>query len=984
MFSCDEHFLRDLDFNENDDRLRIVSKLLAAPESTAGRVKVLVLADLHLQGGVNQQFENRLAAAREWFGWEPGCTEWDALVVAGDLVAGNLIGWQNTEDAVTLGDCHVRLEDIHAKAGARICSSTSKDHALAIPGNHDVVRRGGGEIRRAQMSQMLTAKKLHQSSSFVKHIQAPLADNAPLDAAALCETPKLLLLGGSLGVVAVIGLDSNQLAYKAPGLEYPGYIGSDQLRNVEELVDKLGKVFQDRPLFLWAVWHHHLLPVYNTEQASKLISSAREKDPSPKQLLGIFDAITIDGRTVVEELCKWRVSLATHGHMHSPCIQRVSYTAHTDRILNVLACPSCLAKTDEEHPYVGATLVEIDLERGLAEISINGYERCPDGGIGHKQVEMHETFPIPLVSASRVPLGEMRLFRRLIAWLGKDEPRQDLLGTFPKGLPRLVPIAVSRPESTWESLVPDCLSKTGYVPVCMGTPQDVLKHGMLTREQIATLPKKKYKLLLVLNENGTHGYDILLNNFFPIRTPAYGSWDAPLLPAFKTIHGLVSGWLMDVRRRLDEYRRIERSGGHVADEVIRLEGVLGQLVGMHDGDEELVTISSRQFIKFSPTDGVPTLYEYSLTHWPLLSSGDNADLLRFLRKNDYVRRLGSDRTGRTSFRDYPRGLVWVPLSSWRQSEAIKSRNEDVMGWVEETFVGLRNTSGEVPGWLLLGSGDGLKLGLTQVEQRPFGDGDAGRPVTGSNPGNAPESLVSGLDDVLTGSESCHIYRGQGIRMGRLRLDTECAHGRIGIGVYFVDSEGGEVRAGRLRPVQRYVLSQGLRRAEDLRRSVNALLGGMGGTKGGVADIANLGMTSEAGYLRVTVPGGQVVSVLPLVVERIAVADQEGETAEFVLCDGNHRLVQYLMVDKCESVGCAVVEGEPKQPYYAWPYSRLDWNIVFQNQLEATPDVYSKYTPRYPDRATPSDIKNAPESYRQFFRDFSTGFLDIGTQGGRVV
>jgi hypothetical protein len=124
--------------------------------------------------------------------------------------------------------------------------------------------------------------------------------------------------------------------------------------------------------------------------------------------------------------------------------------------------------------------------------------------------------------------------------------------------------------------------------------------------------------------------------------------------------------------------------------------------------------------------------------------------------------------------------------------------------------------------------------------------------------------------------------------------------------------------------------------------------------------------------------------LPLIVEQIAVRDQEGAGREFILCDGNHRLVQYLLVEKIESVGCAIVVGEPKQPYYAWPYSRLDWNIVVQNQLGDAPDLYAKYTPRYPDDSTSESIRKTPDSYRQLFRDFNTGFMDVGNQGGRLA
>jgi hypothetical protein len=387
----------------------------------------------------------------------------------------------------------------------------------------------------------------------------------------------------------------------------------------------------------------------------------------------------------------------------------------------------------------------------------------------------------------------------------------------------------------------------------MGSPPEVLSNGMLTREQIAALPKKKYRLLLVLNEHSPTRYDILLNNFFPLRVSDYGSWDAPLLPAFKGLHGLVSGWSMDVRRRLDDYREQVRQGGHVGDDVARLEGILGKLVGMREGDEELVIIATKQFVKFSPTDGIPTLYEYSLTHWPLLSDRDSA-LRWFLRDNNYVQRLDSGVVGSTDFRNYPRGLVWVPLDSWKKSSAIRARNADVMQWVDETLAGLGKATGATPPWLVLGSGTQIDVGIKDVETKPFGRGTAGREVVAKALQEAPLTLVEGLDSVRTSSKDLYVYRDQEVCTGFLRLNPDCTHGRIGVDVYFRHSDGSEERAGCLRPVQRYVLTQGLRRAQALRKRVNSHLEGERTTEGRIDDIARLGMTGDAGYLRVTVSG----------------------------------------------------------------------------------------------------------------------------------
>lgn len=967
MFICDADFLSSLVCKTEDQRLAVIERLLQGLEVNPQRVRVLVLADLHLEEG--DSFRTRMEESLGRFGMEESRTDLHALVVAGDLVAGNSIKWGSAKSSIPMANCHDELSRLHLAAGTDIAGAVTGHRVLVVPGNHDVVRVGGDPQRRSEIKEMLGHKGPHQGSSFLKNVQEPLLKNGSTggDAAALKDTPRLLLLGGEYGVIAIIGLDSNHMAYEAPGLEYPGYINDNQLANVGELVDALKKVFKDRPLFLWAVWHHHLLPVYSS-QINQLIGKAKASDPSLNDMLRIFDAITIDGRAVVDKLCEERFSLATHGHMHAPCIQRVSYKPRSTQILNVVACPSCKAKPDDEHPYVGATLVDIDFERGLAEVSIKGVERLPNGLCSYTTRDIYDTYAIPLVSASRVTLGEMRLYRHLKVWLWENEQGRGGLGVFSGKLPRPPAMSGLNVENDWWRSVNNCLGETGYVPICMGSPDDVIKEGLLTREQLATLPKKKYRLLLALRDSGMGDPFILLNQFSPIRLSDYGSWDVPLLPAFRSIHGLVDRWLRDARRLLDEYRRKERKGDSVADHVTRLENILDQLAKVQESDEELVTISSpRLFLKFSPTDGVPVLYEYSLTHWPRLASNQSSDLLWFL--DEYVSRMDSSEVARTLFRDYRPGLLWLPLSSWKDSKGIKARNGDVMQWVDETLEGLKGGMPELPRWLVLRSGGKLEVGGSKVDVRSFGDGSLGRESLGGPEDGVASSLVHGLDRVTMAKDGEGIYRGKEICAGKLKMVRE--GNRIGINVH---RESGEL-LGHLRPVQRYVLDYGLERAKELRKNVSDKFG---------KDVIDLGRCNELGYLRLSLAGGRDISVLPLIVEQIASEDQEGGTPEFILCDGNHRLVQHLLIDGCDSLGCAIVLGEPVQPYYAWPYSRLDWGIVMQNQLASTPDMYSKYTPRYPWDWTQEQIRQAPESYRLLFRDLSTGFGDVGAQGGRLV
>lgn len=57
-------------------------------------------------------------------------------------------------------------------------------------------------------------------------------------------------------------------------------------------------------------------------------------------------------------------------------------------------------------------------------------------------------------------------------------------------------------------------------------------------------------------------------------------------------------------------------------------------------------------------------------------------------------------------------------------------------------------------------------------------------------------------------------------------------------------------------------------------------------------------------------------------------------------------------------------------------------------MESTPELPSKYlVRRVPDEARESLIEQGKRSrdyYRRYFRDFSTGFGNIGGQGGRMA
>lgn len=104
--------------------------------------------------------------------------------------------------------------------------------------------------------------------------------------------------------------------------------------------------------------------------------------------------------------------------------------------------------------------------------------------------------------------------------------------------------------------------------------------------------------------------------------------------------------------------------------------------------------------------------------------------------------------------------------------------------------------------------------------------------------------------------------------------------------------------------------------------------------------------------------------------------------EFIVCDGNHRVVQYLWNGgKGARLHCVLVRG-PAEPYYAHPFSTRDWNVTATNVLHYPPDLYGKYTPRRFEPGAPSEDPANPLWYRRYYRDFSSAFIDVGDQGGQ--
>jgi hypothetical protein len=186
--------------------------------------------------------------------------------------------------------------------------------------------------------------------------------------------------------------------------------------------------------------------------------------------------------------------------------------------------------------------------------------------------------------------------------------------------------------------------------------------------------------------------------------------------------------------------------------------------------------------------------------------------------------------------------------------------------------------------------------------------------------------------------------------------------------------------GILRPTQRYVLQGGLDRAEG----VNKFL-------------AEQCSDDPWGFVRATYDGaGEPVALTPPVIEQVWREDWDSDDTamlEFLVCDGNHRIVQKVWRSREVTPAIGVV-GEPRQPYYARPFSPYEWDITAENIVSVTPEPRFKYAPRTVDldRLDLSDearlelsekqAKQPGDLYRRYYRDLTAGFGPMGGQGGR--
>lgn len=903
----------------------------------------------------------------------------DGLLVSGDLIDAPLhqeryqqlsatseidAVWQFGHDFV----CSV-LEDV-----CKDLNIQPEDGLLVVPGNHDIFR--GAELINSGVSPK-------RGESFLNNVHNRLHKGPkPNDCRDLINNPRLCLFGDEDGVVAVFGLDSNGMTYHyRDGLHDFGRVGDQQLTGIEETLNELGKLFFGTPLYVFVVMHHHLLPVEKFEEVERRVSNEyRDKDDRHVHVL--MNSVNIDSPDIITRLQKLRVSLISHGHMHSPLIQSIRYhnyheSPSNDTSLKVVGVPSLVQRENTRHiverPYIGCTVFTIDKFRGTVRIDVLAKR--------DDSTKIVRSINSPLISISQVSPEERRVYRRVHSWLRPRDPQP----------PDDVPYTGSPSEDDgldrFRGAFDRLWCEAGYTLISSlpraltgDDGSDLLFPNVIWRNDY---PKKKhYRLLVVLLENNDSNNDpyILLNNHIPIRDSNYGAWQAPLLPAFNSLEQLLINLRNDLCRMRDDLET--RKPMQVIEDKRKRQGVenamrLLGMVGPDSFDDKMIDLAKREFTKFSPVDGQPQLYEYTLTAIESFTlrpgmRGSLADAIRTLMisspEHAYRWELGREQA--------MDGYVWFPFRHWRQCKAIVSRNADVMAWLEQVLGDLGTLRDRAP-WLYCGITGGVddSLRINRVTPHPFDEvaGEENTVCTG------PISLVTGLRHVRLQQQydlgGVRPYETAEIKLVLLRKENKeldnSARDRIGV----YDQCGNQL-IGYLRPVQRYVLSSGLRRAKNIREAV-----------GKISDVDPAKLN---GYITIHRSIGDQIALLPPIIEGVPSEEREviiedgKEIAEYLVCDGNHRIVQYCWRDKHDVL--AVLISNPSERYYAYPASCWSWNITSRNEIRNSPDLYGKYSPRLPDQDNNLERQSGEHYghnwYRRFYRDFSTAF-DSGTQGGIV-
>lgn len=544
MFICSNEFVQFLgQTNAGEVRTRVLRRV------DEDNIRVLQISDLHRTAPsaidpprFQQEVQRFRAGIQEqlqiWRGrfTDPNQTmSFHGLVVSGDLINGSVI----EDDAGATADQKFSCSCVENAAGVLDLTDLDRQ-VLVVPGNHDIYRRGASIKKMLEPFVGGAHSRFDGSSS----VRAPGEGVPSIEELRLF--PRLILLGNADGVLAVFGLDSNHTAYELKGLERFGLVNVVQITHLERSVEALRTLFNDRPLYVWVVLHHHLLPVEDFGTVRSQITKTEGPDKT-SVINRLLVSVTLDSRDVIAALQRMRVSLVTHGHMHYPALQRVSYLTLGDGRggggLNIIACPSFSGNVPvgEHPPYIGAVAVTFAKNRGSTQVDVLATR---------EESKVNSSVTLPALSTSRCSAGEMRVLKRIRAWLSRDKLAHE----------RFVAMSGSNPDR-FTSVLEKIWQEYGY------TQLSALPDGVVPEQSsefpipddLSVLRQKRYKLLLLLKGEDGAEPRILLNNHCAVRQSSYGTWDAPLLPAFTDVNDFLQ------RLRMDIYRLAENAVVEKAD-----------------------------------------------------------------------------------------------------------------------------------------------------------------------------------------------------------------------------------------------------------------------------------------------------------------------------------------------------------------------------------------------------------------------------------
>lgn len=826
--------------------------------------------------------------------------------------------------------------------------------------------------------------------------------------------------------VAVIGFDANDGAYRNEFVRRHGQVSDEQLVQARRLVETLATgVGRNEPLYVLGVVHYPLIAA----TGGRVLASAESalsrfgnlsrglecqvpgREPgfaavcaTNQMLVDSTAGMTLNAATFIQHCQDMRMSALIHADVQHgvTAISRAPLTGEQGRSdLSLVACPRFRPGGGTS----GMLRARLDLWKGQLEAGFTY-----DAGYGVEPAPVQVA--LPLLSASRVDASERRLYTRVHELVTDAKARAQSE-------------AATGTLTAFGEYVDETFLQSGYVPVC---PRDG------SQLDVPVPRSTRYNFLLLARSREGGGYDLLLSNHTPRKRALVSDWNALLVPAFKDTRGLLEHLLGDVTRQAMDLAEDLDKARLAGDFVRAVTQILGSDSASTDDvwADQLREIAARKFVKISPTDGCFTEYDYHLVVLlPLLqarpavpdprppAAGDGGvplsaiekmiawleTLPTVIRSGEYSPAPGTVsmdalRPGGTGLRwdpaagfvrhnedpgqRLPPGAIWFPVaypdefseagepaSPWQDCPALVARNADVMQWIDGILSRYQDR-GVLPQELTMG-------GLIDAADELQFDGEP-HDFNATASALAKVTYMAGFD--LEGDPA---YEGKTIkRVFLAKKDIPKYRGsRPGICVYDADdhdiAEAEHLSAldamGFLRPVQRYVLRAGIERAELINSQVLDKL------------------PDKWGFVRV-VKGESInpVAVTPPILEQLHPDDWEGADGarEYILCDGNHRVVQRVWMDGRPMPAVAVL-GDPNQPYYAHPSSKFEWSITAGNIVPVPPDAANKYWPRTVVVSQLSEkaqqiLARQPKEllYRRYFRDLETGFGYMGGQGGRWV